>query len=87
MPLGTNVFCVTLNLAASASQTDLIQKLKSRGDDAIQTSSGLCVKTSMSSDEFDKFVSEIAGTELKSEKIDAATDSSTLTPDVKAFLG
>ncbi len=87
MPLGTNVFCVTLNLAASAHQTDLIQQLKSRGDDAIQTSSGLCVKTAMSSDELDKFVSEIAGMELKSEKIDQATDSSALTPDVKAFLG
>ena len=87
MPLGTNVYCVTLNLAASAHQTDLIQQLKSRGDDAIQTSGGLCVKTTMSADEFDKFVSDIAGMELKSEKIDKGTDPSALTPDVKAFLG
>ena len=86
MPLGTNVFCVTLNLAASAHQTDLIQQLKSRGDDAIQTSSGLCVKTSMSADEFDKFVSDVAGPDLRSEKIDQATDPAKLTPDIKAFL-
>lgn len=87
MPLGTNVYSLGLNLAASEHQTALINAIKSSGGDVIQTSSGLCAKSPLSPPEFEKFVQETAGDGIKIEALTASTDRDSLSPDVKAFLG
>jgi DNA-binding protein len=87
MSMGTNIFCLGFNLASSEHQSTLIQQLKSRGDEVIQTASGLCVKTALSAAEMEAFVRETATDGIKIEKIDAGTDRKTLAPDVVAFLG
>jgi hypothetical protein len=81
----TNYFSVTLNLAASAHQPEIIQNLKSRGDDCIQTSSGLCVKTTLSEAELKELVGENAGG-LTIQKLDSSKRDD-LSPDVLAFIG
>ena len=81
--MGTNFFSVKLNLSASAHQNEIIQALKSRGDDCIQTSSGLCVRTSLSESELKELVGVASGG-LTVQKVDPAAKD--LTPDVQAFL-
>lgn len=80
--MGNNFFSVKLNLSASAHQNEIIQALKSRGDDCIQTSGGLCVRTSLSESELSELVGATAG--LTIEKVDHAAKD--LSPDVQAFL-
>ena len=84
MSLGTQAYLLQLNLAASEHQTTLIQQFKSRGDDVIQTGSGLCVKSSMSAGEIEAFVCETACDGIKIETVRPDTE---LAPDIKAFLG
>lgn len=86
MALGSNFYSVILNLGASAHQTEIIQAIKSRGDDCIQTSNGLCVRSSLRQDEFRAFIDEKAGDGVVVEGVNTK-DTSGMTPDVKSFMG
>ena len=81
----TNFFKLTFGLAVSASQPDILQLFHAEGDEVIQTSDGLCIKSS-------KNLEEIKAA-LQNKKLDSgillsAVDSQDpqLSPDVKVFL-
>lgn len=76
---------IQLGLNSNLNQAQLMNELKSRGSDVIQTSNGLCVKTPDSREAMSQFLKEkgIATTALS--KIN--TDSANLTADELAFLG
>lgn len=79
-------YALKMNLTSSASQPELIQNLKSQGSDVIQTNDGLCLKTEMSKEELDKFLSDKNVSGVSVAKIEVS-QTHELTPDVCAFMG
>jgi hypothetical protein len=73
-----------MSLAGSAHQAQLMQLLKTAGDDVIQTSAGLCVKTSKTSAELEALISE---NEMSGIQVEPYDDTSpTATHDVETFV-
>ncbi len=80
-----SLFTLKMSLAASAYQPQLLQDLKSDGDDVIQTADGLCVKTRRSKSELESFLREKGVEGVTVETVDTKSDE--LSKDVLAFIG
>ena len=79
-------YSLKMGLAGGAHQPELIQQFKSNGDDVIQTSDGLCLKTKMSKQEIEKFLSEKNVSGVSVAPVEARS-SNDLPTDVAAFMG
>jgi len=86
MAVGTQFYSLILNLAASAAQPEITQALKSRGDDVIQTSNGLCVRSTLSLSDLEALIGDLAAAGVKIEPVDLSSRDE-LPPDVQAFIG
>ncbi len=80
-----NFFKVTFGLAGSSKQAEIIQLIKSNGGDAIQTSDGLCIKTSDSMQTLEENFTEkklLSGINIQN----VTPSDPELSTDVKNFL-
>lgn len=79
-------FSLKMGLAGGAHQSELIQQFKSNGDEVIQTSDGLCLKTKMSQQEIESFLADrkISGVSVSPVEERCTTN---LPTDVAAFMG
>jgi hypothetical protein len=80
-----NFIKITFGLAASALQPDIMQLLHAEGDQVIQTSDGLCVKSVKSLDDFKSTLkNKNLDSGIQLSPVDSQDDK--LSPDIKAFL-
>lgn len=78
-------FNIRIGLSGEWNQAQLMNEFKTRGDDVIQTSNGLCVRTNNTPEAISLFLKEKGISTKALSKIDA--DSENLTADELAFLG
>jgi hypothetical protein len=81
-----NYFSVTYGLNGSTSQTQVMDKIRGAGGDAIQTSDGLCVRLEGGITELEKIL-EGSAASLKALEPGPALKDPNTPADVKAFLG
>lgn len=79
-------YSLKMGLAGGAHQSELIQQFKSNGDDVIQTSDGLCLRTGKSQQEIETFLSEKNVSGVAVSPVEARS-SNDLPTDVAAFMG
>lgn len=80
-----HVFLLKLNLNSSGDQNEILQIVKNDGGLAIQTSDGLCLKSSRNKEELTRLFAEKGQDTLQLQPLDPQDPS--LTPDVRAFIG
>lgn len=86
--MSTQFYALKFGLNSSTNQGELLQSLKSVGDEAIQTSDGLCLATNRGADDLRQWLKEkgAEGINVQSIDVETATNDEGTSPDVKAFL-
>ena len=81
-----NVYLLKFNLESSAHQDQIMQLFKTRGDDVVQASDGLCVKSALNESEVKKALEEkdLAGG-VAIEAVDSEKKEE-LAPSVQSFI-
>ena len=82
----THVYLLKFNLESSAHQDQIIQLFKTRGDDVVQASDGLCVKSALGESEVKKALEEkdlSSGVTIEAVDREKKED---LAPSVQSFI-
>jgi len=86
MSFTNKFYSLKMGLAADTNQASLIQHFKSNGDDVIQTSDGLCLKSQMTKEEVESFLKDKDASRITVQAIDRENTNG-LSKDVLAFMG